>query len=434
MIDIKLVRENPEAVKAAAKNKNASVGAEDIDHLIELDQQRRGLTEQVDTLRQQRNELAATTKSAKPEAAQIEQGKKLKDEIGKLEADLAKVDTEFQAILKQIPNLPTDDVPVGESEDDNVVAKTVGEKSHFDFKPKNHWQLAEAHDWIDKERAAKVSGSRFAYIKGSLVRLQFALMQFGLSVLTDEDKLKQIAVDAGLNVSTKPFTPVLPPPMIRTEVYEATGRLNGAEVTYKLEDDDLWLNGSAEHSLCAMYQDEILAEADLPIRYVGYATSFRREAGTYGKDMEGIFRMHHFDKMEMESFTTADAGLDEHLFMVAIQEYLMQQLGLPYQAIMKCTADIGKPNARGVDINTWLPGQDKYRETHSADFISDYQTRALQTRIRTDSGSIELGHTNDATAFAMGRTLIAIIENYQTEAGEVRVPEVLQSYYGGTQL
>ncbi|HUC20006.1 MAG TPA: aminoacyl--tRNA ligase-related protein, partial [Candidatus Polarisedimenticolaceae bacterium] len=291
----------------------------------------------------------------------------------------------------------------------------------------------EANDWIDKERAAKVSGSRFAYIKGSLVRLQFALMQYGLNVLTDETKLAEIAEAAGLKVSAKPFVPVLPPPMIRTDVYEATGRLNGAEVTYKLEDDDLWLNGSAEHSLCAMYQNEILPEADLPIRYVGYATSFRREAGTYGKDMEGIFRMHHFDKMEMESFTTADVGLDEHLFMIAIQEYLMQQLGLPYQVIMKSTADIGKPNARGVDINTWLPGQDKYRETHSADFISDYQTRALQTRVRRESG-VELAHTNDATAYAMGRTLIAIIENYQTKDGKVRVPDVLQPAYGGAWL
>ncbi len=431
MIDIKLVRDNPEAVKAAAKNKHAVISASDIDMLIKLDEQRRGLLEQIDTTRQQRNELSSQTKSGKPEPEQIEQGKKLKEAISKLEANLAQIDETFNPLLKQVPNVPTDDVPVGSSEDENVVAKTVGEKPQFDFEPKNHWQLAEANGWIDKERAAKISGSRFAYIKGGLVRLQFALMQFGVNTLTNEDKLKAIAETAGLNVSTKPFIPVLPPPMIRTDVYEATGRLNGAEVTYKLEDDDLWLNGSAEHSLCAMYQNEILSEADLPIRYVGYATSFRREAGTYG---EGIFRMHHFDKMEMESFTTAATGLNEHLFMIAIQEHLMQQLGLPYQVIMKCTADIGKPNARGVDINTWLPGQDKYRETHSADFISDYQTRGLQTRVRLASGSVELAHTNDATAFAMGRTMIAIVENNQTAEGKVRIPEVLQPLYGGAWL
>ena len=179
-----------------------------------------------------------------------------------------------------------------------------------------------------------------------------------------------------------------------------------------------------------MHAGEIFAEEDLPRRYLGFATSFRREAGTYGKDMEGIIRMHQFDKLEMESFTTADDSYDEHLLFVAIQEYLLQELGLPYHVLLKCTADIGKPNARGVDMEVWLPGQDKYRETHTADYMTDYQARRLNTRVRRGDG-LELIHTNDATAFALGRIMVAIIENYQTADGDVRVPGVLRPYLGG---
>jgi seryl-tRNA synthetase len=257
------------------------------------------------------------------------------------------------------------------------------------------------------------------------------MINFAMDKLTDEDVLKRIAEDAGLGgkVNTKPFVLVMPPAMVRTEVYEATGRLDGQDVTYKLEDDDLWLNASAEHSMCPMYMNEIVDEAELPLRFVGYSTSFRREAGTYGKDMEGIFRMHQFDKLEMESFTMPEQGLNEHLFMIAIQEYLMSELGLPYQVIMKCTADVGKPNARGVDIDTWLPGQGKYRETHTADYMTDYQARRLQTRVRRANGDVELAHTNDATALSQ-RPLIAIIENYQQADGSIRVPKVLVKYYG----
>jgi seryl-tRNA synthetase len=180
-----------------------------------------------------------------------------------------------------------------------------------------------------------------------------------------------------------------------------------------------------------MYKDEILDESQLPVRYIGYSSSFRREAGTYGKDTEGILRMHQFDKLEMEVFSTAETGLDEHRLLVAIQEYLVSSLGLPYQLIQKCTADIGKPNARGIDIDTWMPGQGKYRETHTADYMTDYQARRLKTRVRKSDGSTELVHTNDATAFALGRVMIAIMENYQTAEGNIKVPEVLQPYMAG---
>jgi seryl-tRNA synthetase len=298
---------------------------------------------------------------------------------------------------------------------------------------KNHWQLAEAQGWIDKDRAAKVAGARFAYIKGSLVRLHWALLQFGLDVLMSEDILAAIIGKNGLNVSSKPFTPVLPPLMIRTNLYDAMDRLEPREDRYKIEGEDLWLQGSAEHVLGSMHADEIIPEAEFPLRYVGYATSFRREAGSYGKDMEGIFRLHQFDKLEMESLTAAASSFQEHLLMVAIQEHLMSSLELPYRVVHKCTADIGKPNARGVDIDTWFPGQGKYRETHTADYMTDYQARRLQTRIRHDGGKIELVHTNDATVFSQ-RPLIAILENYQKADGTVGVPRVLQPYLGGKKI
>ena len=433
MIDIKLLREHPDLVKAACKHKNATVTDADINKLTKLDTERRALQDRIDDLRRQRNEGAAATKQGKPTPAQISKGKQLKEELAKLDAEFAKLDAAYLAILKQIPNLPTKDVPVGASEEDNVVVKTVGERPEFDFEPKNHWQLAEARDLIDKERAAKVAGARFAYIKGPLVKLQFALMQWALTVLTDEAILGQIATEAKLKVSTKPFTPVLPPLMIRTEVYDAMDRLEPSDDRYKIAGDDLWLQGSAEHVLGSMHMSEIIPESQLPLRYAGYATSFRREAGSYGKDMEGILRLHQFDKLEMESLTTPETALDEHLFMIAIQEYLMQQLELPYQVVMKCTADIGKPNARGVDIEAWLPGQNQYRETHTADYMTDYQARRLSTRVRRDGGEVELVHTNDATAFSQ-RPLIAIIENNQTNDGQVRIPKVLQTYFGSDTL
>lgn len=432
MIDIRLVREQPDAVKAAAKHKNADVTAAEIDSLVKLDEQRRKLTAAAEDLRRQRNELADQTKKGKPTSAQIEQGRKLRVRLSESEDELGKVEAQYLDILKRVPNLPTDDVPVGASEDDNVVAKTVGEPTQFDFEPKNHWQLAEAHGWIDKERAAKVAGARFAYLKGGLVRLQFALMQFVIDQLSDEAVIEQIVEGGGgqlKGVSTKPFVAVLPPYMLRTEIYDAMDRLEPQDERYKIEGEDLWLQGSAEHVLGSMHAGEIFEEKELPLRYLGFTTAFRREAGTYGRDMEGILRMHQFDKLEMESFTTAEAGLAEHFFMVAVQEYLMSELEIPYHVLLKCTADIGKPDARGVDVEAWLPGQQKYRETHTADFMSDYQARRLQTRVRV-GGDTQLVHTNDATAMALGRGLIAILENYQQADGNVRVPRVLQKYYG----
>lgn len=432
MLDIRYVRDNPGRVKEFSKQKGYDI---DVDHVLKLDEERRELQQKADELRTERNTIADTMKKSggKPDADSIERGRIIKTELAEVEERFRVIDEEFITRLRAIPNAPLDSVPVGASEDENVVIKTVGEKPQFDFAPKNHAEIAEAKGWLDKERGAKVAGARFVYTKGDLVRLEFALMQFGMNILSDEKILRKIIDENNLNVSSKPFTPVLPPAVAKQAVYEATGRLNKQEQTYKLEDEDLWLNASAEHTISPMYLDEILPEAEFPIRYIGYTTAFRREAGTYGKDTEGIFRLHQFNKLEMECFTTAETSLDEHLFQIAIEEYLMTQLELPYRVLEKCTADIGRPNAKGVDIETWFPGQDAYRETHSADHITDYQTRAMKTRVRRQDGTVELAHTNDATVFSQ-RPLAAILENYQTPEGDVSIPEALRPYLGGREI
>ena len=430
MLDIQFVRDNPEKVREKSLQKGYDI---DVDSLLELDSERRSVLTELESLRAERNSLSDQMKSGRPSSEQIVQGKALKEKIANLEDRLQPLEEAFWPALKSLPNMPLDSVPVGKTEDENVVAKTVGDVPEFDFTPKNHWEIAEAKGWLDKERGAKIAGNRFVYLKGDLVLLEFALWQYGFSVLTNSDKLRQIAAGAGLkNVSNKPFTPLLPPAMARTEVFQATGRLNKEEQTYQIVDEDLWLNASAEHTMAPMYMDEILPESELPIRLVGTTTAFRREAGTYGKDTEGFLRVHQFNKLEMESFTTPETSLDEHLFMVAIQEYLTGSLGLPYQVIEKCTADVGRPNAKGVDINTWLPGQGRYRETHTADYITDFQARPMKTRVKRADGTTEFVHTNDATAYAE-RTLIAIIENYQTAEGDVIIPEVLRPFFAGRQ-
>lgn len=430
MLDIQFIRENPELVADKSRQKGYEV---DIQQLLGFDKERRELLQQAEDLRRQRNELTAQTKGQKPSEEQIAQGRELRDQVNDIEHKLESIGEEFELLLKKVPNMPLDDVPIGASEDDNAVVKTVGEPTSFSFQPKTHWQIGEERDWIDKERAAKVTGSRFAYLKGDLVQLQMAIIQFTLQTLGDEAVIAKLIQDNGLNVPAKPFVPILPPVMIREDMYDQMDRLEPREDRYHIEgdDDNLWLIGSAEHTLGSMYAGEILPAESLPLRYIGYSTSFRQEAGTYGKDNEGILRMHQFDKLEMEVFSTPETGRDEHRLLIAVQEYLMQQLGIPYQVLNKCTADIGKPNAHGVDIEAWLPGQDKYRETHTADYMTDYQARRLKTRLKRPEGSIELVHTNDATAFALGRTMIAIIENFQTEAGKVKVPAALQPFMGG---
>ncbi len=423
MIDIKFLRDNPDLVKLKSEQKGYKV---EVNKILELDHQRRELIVEIDHLRQKRNDLSKIKLAHDLEQTTIDSVKTIKNDLNVKIEQLSHINQDFDEYLRQIPNMALDDVPIGQSEDDNVIVRQVGDLPKFSFEPKPHHLLADSLGLIDNKRAAKISGSRFVYLKADLVKLQFALINFVFSALSDQQIIDKIIKDNHLQTVNKPFTPILPPALLKTQPYLASSRLDEENVTYKIAQDDLWLNASAEHTLCTMYWDEVLDLKDLPIRYIGYSTSFRREAGTYGKDMEGIFRLHQFDKLEMEVFSTPEDGLNEHLLLVAIQEYLVSSLDLPYQVLQKCTADIGKPNAQGVDIETYLPGQAKYRETHSADYMTDYQSRDLKIRFKDDANRIQFVHTNDATAFALSRILIAIIENYQTAEGRIIIPKILQ--------
>ena len=431
MLDIKLIRENPKVVKEAAKNKNVEVN---IDRLLSIDGEVLKLKQELDELRARRNQNADGMKGAKPSEDQIKLGRELKEEIAELEVKLKPLEEEWQELMYKVPNIPEPEVPVGKSEEDNVAKEHFGQKPEFKFKPKNHWEIAQAKGWIDKERAAKVSGARFAYIKGAMFELQFALVSFVTARLTNKEWISLVLEEAGLSLEPKPFIPIIPPMMVKTKPFKGTARLSKEDQTYQIEGEELWMNASAEHSLCPMYMDEVVPDDELPIRYLGYATSFRKEAGTYGKDMEGILRMHQFDKLEMEVFSSAGSSKDEHLFLIAVQKKLLDELGLHYQFLEKCTADIGTPNAKGVDLETWFPAQDKYRETSSADLMNDFQARRLNMRVKNKEGRLSLMHTNDATAIVMSRIPPAIIENYQTEDGDVVIPEVLKGYMGGREI
>lgn len=422
MLDINFIRDNSDKVKAgiSAKGYDATL----VDNVLKLDKQRREVLQLVEGLRAERNRVA--------ELKDIERGKAVKSELKVREPELDKVNKEFEEVLFQIPNIPAEDVPIGKDESENKVIRKWGEPKEFAFKPKEHMEMGESLGIIDTEKSAKISGARFNYLFGEAALLQFALIQFALSVLTNEKIIGKIAQQVG-NPYSKPFIPVIPPVFAKSEIMKKMDRFHPIEERYYLEKDDLLLIGSAEHTLGPLHMGETLSDKDLPIRYVGYSTSFRREAGAYGKDVKGILRRHQFDKLEMESFTLPKDGDAEQKLMVAIQEHLMQELGIPYQIVVLCTGDMGKPDIRHIDIEAWMPGQGKYRETHTSDYMGDYQARRLNTRVKKGKET-HFVYMNDATAIAIGRTLIAILENYQQEDGSVKIPEVLQKFMGLSEI
>jgi len=426
MIDINLIRENPELLKKSLTRRNQN--PDGVDSFLTLDTDWRAKTQVIEKLRSEQKQLGVEKK--------FEQAKELKEKIQVQEKELTEIAKVREDWLLSFPNILAEEVPDGQNETENKVLRTWGKKPEFDFEPKDHAELGKTLDIIDNERASKVTGARFTYLKGGGALLQMALIQWTTQVLTDPKTIKKIAQSVGASVSPKPFTLVFPPVMIREESYRRMARLTeeDKDERYHLEKDDLYLIGSAEHTLGAMHMDETIPEKDLPLRYLGYSTSFRREAGSYGKDTKGILRMHQFDKLEMESFTESTNGIKEQDFFVAIQEYLVQKLELPYQVVANCAGDTGTPDARQFDIEIWMPGQQKYRETHSADYMADYQSRRLKTTIKKENGEKEFAHMNDATAFAIGRTLIAILENNQTKNGEIKIPKVLRPYLGGKKV
>jgi seryl-tRNA synthetase len=429
MLDIKFIRENKEEVQKSCKLRNIDCN---IEKLLEIDEKRLKLMKEVEEMNAEKNTISSEMKKADNERKQeiIEQSKKIKENLSKKEPELKKIKEEFEKLMDKIPNKLSPEVPIGKDESENVVIRKVGEPTKFDFQPKDHLEIGEELGIIDTKTAAKVSGARFNYIKGGAALVQFALVQFVFDILTSKEKVSELSQKVG-NPNNKPFIPVIPPVIVRSEIMKKMDRFNPIEDRYYLKEDDSLLVGSAEHSLGPIHMNEILEEKDLPIRYVGYSTAFRREAGTYGKDTRGILRCHQFDKLEMESFSLPENGQKEQDLFVAIQEYIVSSLKIPYQVVSICTGDIGKPDFRQIDIECWMPGQDKYRETHTSDYMTDFQSRRLGTRVKRKNGEMELVHMNDATAGAIGRLLIAILENFQQADGSVIIPEVLRKYMPG---
>ncbi|MCH7730297.1 serine--tRNA ligase [Patescibacteria group bacterium] len=404
MLDIKFIRENKEKVKKGVVAKQLDPKL--VDKVLELDGKRLDLLQEIEELRAKRNKLAKDK--------DIEGGRKLKKELQTKEPALKKIGEKYQEALFQIPNLPADDVPVGKDESENKVLRKVGKPEKLSFKARDHLELGEALDIIDVKRAAKVSGTRFGYLKGDAVLLEFALVNFALETLIKEG-----------------FTPLVTPVLIKKDAMRAMGYLEhgGEEDMYVFEKDGLVLVGTSEQAIGPMHMNEIFELKDLPKKYVGFSACFRREAGTYGKDTRGIMRLHQFDKVEMFSFVKPQDSDKEHKYLLSLQEKLFKALEIPYQVVEMCTGDLGAPAARKYDLEAWMPGQGKYREVTSASNATDFQARRLNIKYQ-DKGKTGYVHTLNGTAFAIGRTIIAILENYQQKDGSVEIPKVLQKWIG----
>ncbi|OHA47142.1 MAG: serine--tRNA ligase [Candidatus Terrybacteria bacterium RIFCSPLOWO2_01_FULL_44_24] len=408
MLDIKLIRENPEIVKDAILKKGVKV---DLDKIILLDKQKRELLTEVEQLRaRQKKEGTASARQAMQE---------LKSEIKNKEEALSKIEPELEMLLLELPNIPNADVPEGKDETGNVVVREAGSKREFSFKPLSYIELAQKHELIDTERAGKVSGSRFGYLLREAALIEMALVRYAYDILLKEE-----------------FIPVIPPVMIKPDVYRGMGRLTRAqeEERYYLPADDLYLTGSSEHTIGPFHADEIFNIKDLPKRYVGFSSCFRREAGSYGKDTKGILRVHQFDKVEMFSFVLPENSSAELENLVSFQEKLYSGLKIPYRVVSICAGDMGFTDAKQYDIEAWLPGQDdglgQYRETHSASNTTDFQARGENIKYRAINGKTDYVHMLNATTLALGRTIIAILENYQNKDGSVDMPEALVPYLG----
>ena len=409
MLDVKLIRENPDLVKKGIEKKKASPQL--VDEFLTLDTRWRMLSNDIDALRNKHKGISSDR--------DIEAGRRNKVMIKELESERAEVAEKRDATLEKFPNLPFEDVPVGRDESANKVVRQVGEKPNFPFAPKDYLALAKSLDLIDIEKAGEVAGTRFGYLKNEAVLLEFALVQLAMQKLVK-----------------KGFTPVVPPVMVRPEVMKGMGKsqfINDKDAFY-LPEDNLYLAGSSEHTIGPIHMNEVIDEKDLPRRYVGFSTCFRREAGSYGKDTKGIIRVHQFDKIEMLSFTKPEESEKEHALLLGIQEELMQELGLPYQVVEISTGDMTFADARQFDIETWVPSENRYRETQSVSNTTDFQARGINTKYKKLSGKTEFVHMLNGTAFAIGRILVAIIENYQTRDQKIEVPKALRDYVGKKEI
>lgn len=420
MLDINFIRENSNKVKEACEKKNVKC---DVDGVLELDKKKRELITERETLKAYQNQRSDDIRNSKDQAYKEKTILKLqecKEKIKDLEKKEKEIGEKLHPLLLSLPNIPFDDVPVGKDDSQNVVLRKVGKPKAASAlsgsgEPRDYMQISEALDLIDTERAGKVAGPRFGYIKGKLALLEFALVKLVMDT-----------------VVKKGFIPVIPPVMLKEEMARGTGYFEAGDKdeAYFLPQDNMFLVGTSEQSLIAMHANEVLDEKKLPLRYAGFSTCFRREAGSYGKDTKGILRVHQFDKLEMVVFSKPEDSIKEHKLLLSIEEQLMKALKLPYQVINICTGDLGRPAAAKYDIEAWLPSENKYRETHSTSNCTDFQARRLNMRYKDKNNKMQFAHTLNGTAFAIGRILIMILENYQQKDGSVKVPKVLQKFCG----
>ncbi|HYS54026.1 MAG TPA: serine--tRNA ligase [Thermoanaerobaculia bacterium] len=416
MLSREYLRENADAYRVALKNRGAKV---DFDRFLELDSDRRKTIARVETLKNQRNvasqEIAALKKNKQDATAQIDAMKRVGDEIKQLDERLAAIEDDLRALELGLPNVPDPSVPVGSDESANRVERTWGEKPKFDFPPKPHWDLGEALGILDFDRAAKITGARFALTLGAGARLNRALIDFFLDHNTERG-----------------YKEVVPPYIVNADSLRGTGQLpKFEEDLFKLTDRDYYLIPTAEVPLTNIHRDEILDGATLPRFYTAYSPCFRSEAGSYGKDTRGLIRQHQFEKVEIVKFTTPENSWNEHERMTADAEAILQELGLHYRVVTLATGDMGFGSAKTYDIEVWLPGQNTYREIASSTNFTDFQARRANIRHRTPDKKIGFVHTLNSSAMPVGRTLVAILENFQDDDGTVHIPRALQPYMKG---
>jgi len=453
MLDLTFIRQNPEKIKENNKIRGCRAS---VDEILELDKQKRQITQELDQMRERRNEVSKTVE-CKPSDAQIQEMKKLKESIKYQVSSIREIEEKLNALLVQLPNLTHGSVPVGKDETGNQIYKkwspddpAAGSVKAPDFKIKPHWEIGKELDLIDEEKGAKIAGSRFWYLKNELVYLEFAIIQYALNYLKPEG-----------------FTPVLPPMIVRERALYGTGFFPADEnEIYRLanpmelkniktekhknqeqeieqykndifaipawDEENQYLIGTAEVPLAAYHADEVI-DVKKPKKYCGSSSCFRREAGAYGKDLKGILRGHQFDKIEMFIFCKEEDSWVMHEYLQETAERFWQSLKIPYQTMLMCSGDIGAPNAKKYDIEAWMPGQERYREVGSCSNDTDFQARRLNIKYKNTQGQKQYAHTLNNTLCALGRTMIAIIENYQTKEGSVIIPEALKPYMFGVE-
>jgi seryl-tRNA synthetase len=422
MLALNFVRENIKLIKEKLKQRGTEAN---LDKLISLDDQRRELLSEADSLKHKRNvtsEKIAELKKAKKDASElIEEMKEVSSKIKDFDDKLRDIDEKLNDILMVIPNIPHSSVPVGQTEEDNTIVRTVGKKPTFNFEPKSHVDIGEKLDILDFNRASKIAGARFALYKGLGARLERSLINFMLDV----------------HIYEQDYVEILPPFIVNARTMTGTGQLPKFEADlFKLDlkDRDYYLIPTAEVPVTNIYQDEIIEEALLPVSYCAYTPCFRSEAGSYGRDVKGLIRQHQFNKVELVKFAHPNNSYDQLERLTNDAEEILKQLGLHYQVVTLCTGDLGFSSAKTYDIEVWLPSQDTYREISSCSNFEDFQSRRANIRFRTSSGKTELVHTLNGSGLAVGRTLVAILENYQQEDGSIVIPEKLRKYMGGAEV